>query len=66
MKAPNEPSWVAVPMFIPLIRQTATAQHAAASPSVPVSTAAVTLAGWRASPAVRSMRSGNTMVPSSK
>ena len=37
----NEPRRVATPMPIPLICQTATAQQAAASPSVAASTAAV-------------------------
>jgi hypothetical protein len=41
IKPPNEPSRVAVPMSIPFICQTAMTQHAAASPSVPVSAAAV-------------------------
>jgi hypothetical protein len=40
-KAPNEPSWVAIPMSIPFICQTAMTELAAASPSVPVSAAAV-------------------------
>jgi hypothetical protein len=41
MKKPNEPSWVAVPMSIPRICQAAMTQHAAASPSIPASAAAV-------------------------
>src|SRR5262245_56580790 len=44
MKATNEPSCVAGPMSIPVICQTAMTQHAAASPSVPASAAAVTAA----------------------
>src|ERR1039457_3589851 len=44
----NVPSRVATPMSIPLICRAATTQHAAASPSVAVSVAAVTAAwpGW--------------------
>src|SRR5215472_4555464 len=41
IKNPNEPSWVAVPMSIPCICQTAITQQAAARPSVPVNAAAV-------------------------
>src|SRR5215471_1394356 len=41
MKKPNEPSGVAVPMFIPVICQTETTQHTAASPSVAARAAAV-------------------------
>src|SRR5262252_897016 len=40
MKKPNEPSDVAVPMFIPVICQTETTQHTAASPSVAATVAA--------------------------
>src|ERR1700733_9080810 len=41
IKKANEPGLVATPMSIPVIRQTATTQQAAAVPSVTVSTAAV-------------------------
>ena len=47
MKDANEPSWVAVPMSIPCICQTATTQDAAASPNVATS-AAATAAGLAA------------------
>jgi len=40
-KNTKEPSWVATPMSIPFISRTAKTQHAAASPSVAVSAAAV-------------------------
>ena len=62
MKNANEPSRVATPMSIPCICRTATTQDAAASPSVPVSAAAVTAGVVRVTTAGSA---GEPMTPSS-